>query len=422
MSPARFDEEDDTSCPAPHREHAGRILDQSKGATAAGEWMFFKVVLRHPEKRKRCRTDASHSRWGTADSIGVVLHNLVLADAVNHKVTVSLKGAGGRSSSHLLNKGPHMNRVLKFDSAADIKFIGMDGVTTSAATAALEALMKMGAYNEDGFLSMPNSSDNELIKSGLAELYALKVVDFVDVADTPHWFVTEHGADTLSLALTLTNPTDAFQTRPDVVLERLTTWELLQQLRGAGWELKVWISPPASNKYAPAHPTPFDVASNKPRVAWIKSGAREMYGNYIRVLLQANVLKEQGYSQVLHLQPKEYYLQMLGKKSSRRRHTLDIRNDGGDNDDSVVAASAAKPQTSHKVERQQPPKAIGPIIRQVLSRQWETPPPVQVHRFAHGSLALGPKQKNSFGGQGPRHHMQAHVLLSSRSVGVLLTA
>lgn len=301
--------------------------------------------MRTPERKKRPRA-VDETRWGSSDAIGVVLLPLVRLDQDARAFVVSVNASGGRESSHLLHCGRHFSKVLEFDCAPDVGFRGPEPVTANMKQA-LTALMFTGAYNEAGYLSLPEHEGNAAVCEGLHDLRDLGITDVVDVGDIPHWFVTQDGAEPIQLSITLSKPRDACALRDGVVHERRSTWELMSALRSDGWQCEVWDAstrrnPKRQQRESTDHP-PFLVSANGPKIWYVKPDAREVYIGYLRCLSNIATLQAMNVEEVAHFMPKEYYLALLGKRTRRQRGNLAICDDAGAALDAPIAIARPLP-------------------------------------------------------------------------------
>lgn len=110
FAPIRFKDDGSGS----EKSHcAGSLVQQAGYVCPSGQWSFFRVVMRTPERKKRPRA-VDETRWGSSDAIGVVLLPLVRLDQDARAFVVSVNASGGRASSHLLHCGRHFSKVLEF--------------------------------------------------------------------------------------------------------------------------------------------------------------------------------------------------------------------------------------------------------------------------------------------------------------------
>jgi hypothetical protein len=140
------------------------------------------------------------------------------------------------------------------------------------------------------------------------------------------WVFTPQGLDRLQFAHVLIAPTDFCKPRENISVQNMSMVELVFQLKVEGWAVQLWnmVAKVAHAGRAPA----FNAATGKPKVWWIVDTAKTICVAYLKCLLLARSL---GLSELLHLRPSSYYVDILklaSKMARARAMTMAIEGDG----------------------------------------------------------------------------------------------
>ena len=276
------------------------------------EYVFFRVVDAHPNRRKRLRTDLMKAI--APSQLAVTVHDVVHCDAEHRRVTVAIQPKGSEASATRLFDGTlDTSQILAWETAEDIVWLwrGHEDEPWLNFGAVPSLLSKLfGSKAFPGVGKLPVSS---LEHDTLAALDMLREAGLVkrlqQEGELQEWQLLDHARAELQCGAMLCNAKGALQIRPDQPVRSMTIWELVQSLVQDGFK------PGAFSQDV----EPFNVSRNGPK-NFYSIGSR-WCRVYLQVLVCRSKLCEHGITLLPHGRKASFYkaiLDTVGASKTKR--------------------------------------------------------------------------------------------------------
>lgn len=245
---------------------------------------FFRVVAKAPHSLKRCRTDLDIKL--PVDQSAVVLHDFAHVDRKDRVATVKLQPAAhpfaASSALALFNGASHIKFIHSWERRRKLMFLcGKHDQHSQEESRALEACVAAQAWDgEDAALELDESvrTHAELVAS-LRTLLEKKVVCCIREEGTrSSWQISRTGPWAIDTCVVLDSPKSATIPRKGLHVRDMTSWELIQHLKGTGWDTQM------SSRGTPPPVVRSECSDAGPKVIWFKHGNKTARWHYLLAL------------------------------------------------------------------------------------------------------------------------------------------